>query len=86
MFTPETRTTRPHCQHAIALIACLASTAAHAQAPTRGTSTALAHSMYGTPDPTPITPMPLVAPVFLQTDQIDSSITGRQLRYLGSPG
>ncbi len=46
-----------------------------AQSTPRGPSTALAHSIYGTPDPAPVAPMPLVAPVFLQTDQIDSSIT-----------
>lgn len=46
-----------------------------AQTSSRGTSTASAHSIYGTPPPMDPTAMPLVAPIFLQTDQIDSNIT-----------
>ena len=39
-----------------------------------GTVYAEAHNRYG-PDPQPMTPEPLVAPIFLQTDQIDSAVT-----------
>ena len=44
--------------------------------PRQQTTTVGAHSIYGTPPAEQdMMPMPLVAPVFLQTDQIDSSIT-----------
>ena len=45
-----------------------------AQGQKHGTSTAAAHSIFDMPEPM-FGEMPLVAPLFLQTDQIDSSIT-----------
>lgn len=47
---------------------------AWAQTQKRGTSTAVAHSTYAASE-SMFGEMPLVAPLFLQTDQIDSSIT-----------
>lgn len=41
----------------------------------RGPSSSSARSVYGTPEPMQNMAMPLVAPVFLQTNQIDSNIT-----------
>lgn len=67
--------TCPSSRHLAAiLVATLLPTALPAQSIPRGPSVATAHSIYGFPEPV-YEPMPSVAPVFLQTDQIDSSIT-----------
>ena len=68
-----------HLRRSILLPLLLAATwlpnrTATAQTQKRGTSTATAHSIFNMPEPM-FGEMPLVAPVFLQTDQIDSSIT-----------
>jgi Carboxypeptidase regulatory-like domain len=48
---------------------------AHGQSPSHSPSTALAYPKYGAQQPQETMPMPLVGPVFLQTDQIDSNVT-----------
>ncbi len=58
----------------VAFISVIA-TSLSAQTLSSDPHTFLAHPRYGAAEPTPTDPMPLVAPVFLQTDQIDSSIT-----------
>ncbi len=58
----------------LALVSLLPILPLAAQRKYPGTSTAAAHSIYNTAEPM-FGAMPLVAPVFLQTDQIDSSIT-----------
>lgn len=71
-MTPSARTCCTY--SACLLLSIIAFESASAQTK-RGTSTALAHSILGTPPAMDSMAMPLVAPVFLQTDQVDSSIT-----------
>jgi len=67
------------CFASVLLLPALSNSAQTSSAQTsstkRGTSTATAHSIYGTPPTMDHMAMPLVAPVFLQTDQVDSAIT-----------
>ena len=66
------------------LLYCFAAASVSAQK--RGPSTALAHPRFG-PAPVESTePMPLVAPVFLQTAQIDSSVSIVNGTELPAPG
>ena len=60
---------------AIILIALSLPAVLSAQSAPRTPSTAPAHFRFGPDPPVSNQPLPLVAPVFLQTDQIDSSIT-----------
>ena len=71
---------RPSVRFALSLFAALTPCITIAQSfpthPKQYTTTVPAHSIYGTPPAEEnMGPMPLVAPVFLQTDQIESSIT-----------
>lgn len=75
-MTPSVTLHSRLCRLSSPLLLLLIPANAHPQNSTkRGPSSSAAHSIFGTPEPMQNMAMPLVAPVFLQTDQIDSMIT-----------